>query len=416
MSFDVSERYFAGVEYVGPIPVERIDKVEENPFPPHDSATALARHEPEPELKVASLSDFVAVEEEGAEALVGGSGEAVIPEGGDVMLYGDGGAGKTTLAIDLAFHLAAGDEWLGCPVARPARVLLIENEGPRPLYRGKLRRKAEAWPGSEVEERIGVLERPWGRVSLAEPGWREALAEKITTGEIDVLIAGPVSRLGMNESGTLQEVRDFMDLVGDLRERSGRRLAVVLIHHENKGGKVSGAWEGSGDTLFHVQGQGHGKTRLHVQKARWASAWHATTLHLHWAEGEGFEVAEEGPERPERVWEDVAAYVRAHGGCSWNEVDAAVSGEGDYKRRRRDTMLADRLLVNAGTPKAFKLWHRDDPARPTLDAEVRRSADALPTHLASDTGDGGENVGASVRRLRSSDAPTDAPTSASPTR
>ena len=41
----------------------------------------------------------------------------LIPEGGDVMVYGDGGAGKTTLCLDLACHLAAGDDWLGIPVA-----------------------------------------------------------------------------------------------------------------------------------------------------------------------------------------------------------------------------------------------------------------------------------------------------------
>ena len=46
------------------------------------------------------------------------------------MVYGDGGAGKTTLCLDLACHLAGGDEWLGIDVAAPLSVLLIENEGP----------------------------------------------------------------------------------------------------------------------------------------------------------------------------------------------------------------------------------------------------------------------------------------------
>jgi hypothetical protein len=49
----------------------------------------------------------------GAEPLVGGSDSNLIPEGGLVMVYGDGGAGKTTLTADLEMHLAAGDAWLG---------------------------------------------------------------------------------------------------------------------------------------------------------------------------------------------------------------------------------------------------------------------------------------------------------------
>ena len=58
------------------------------------------------DLTIVPLDAFVAVEEEGASALVGTSDAALIPEGGDVMFYGDGGAGKTSLAIDLACPLA----------------------------------------------------------------------------------------------------------------------------------------------------------------------------------------------------------------------------------------------------------------------------------------------------------------------
>jgi hypothetical protein len=381
--------------------VDRVDNAQANTKPPSSSSAGSAEPALAVELEVVSLDNFVAADEPGVDPLLGAVDDVVIGPGFDAMFYGDGGAGKTTLAIDLTFHLAAGDAWLGIPVPRPMRVLLIENEGPRPLYRAKLRRKREGWTGSPVGDRIRVLERPWGRLSLAKPAWRASLAEAVERGEVDVVVAGPVSRLGMNEAGTLQEVRDFMVLVDEVRERSGRRLAVVLIHHENKGGKVSGAWEGSGDTLFHVLGQGHGRLRLYFQKARWSSSHHATTLQLVWAEGEGFELAEGEPARPERTWDDIATFVLEHGGCAWNKVDKAVPGQREYLQRRRDQMLADGLLVNAGTPAGFELWHRDDPARPTLDATgseagtgaepadsdpgggtVSRTGSAVPLHRA----------------------------------
>ena len=94
----------------------------------------------------------------------------------------------------------------------------------------------------------------------------------------------------MDTAGTLTEVRAFMELGADLRSRSGRPLTILLIHHENKGGAVSGAWEGAGDTLLHVQGAGNGHTIAHIQKARWDSERHGRTLHLAWAEGESFTV------------------------------------------------------------------------------------------------------------------------------
>ena len=242
------------------------------------------------EFYVTPLEKFAAVEEPGAEALVGGEDAALIPEGGDVMVYGDGGAGKTTLTIDLGLHLAAGEPWLGIRVARPIRVLVIENEGPRPLFRAKLRRKLAAWAGPALEERVGIFEEPWGAITFTDPSWQSALAEAIRDGEIDALIAGPVTRLGMDEAGTLQQVRDFLRLVSEVRTQSGRRLVVILVHHENKGGAVSGAWEGSGDTLLHIEARGPGHTCLHVQKARWSSVHHGTTLDLAWTDGEGFTV------------------------------------------------------------------------------------------------------------------------------
>jgi len=237
---------------------------------------------------IVSLEDFIAVEEPGADALLGDAQGALIPQGGDVMVYGDGGAGKTTLLFDLAFHLATGESWLEIPVARPARVLLIENEGPRALLRQKLQRKGAAWRADPPAGRISVFERPWGALTFAEQSWREQLATSVKEREVDVIIAGPLTRLGMNAAGTLQEVIAFMELVADVRRQSGRHLTVILVHHENKGGSVSGAWEGAGDTLLHVQAAGNGHTIVFIQKARWASAYHQKTLKLAWAGGEGF--------------------------------------------------------------------------------------------------------------------------------
>jgi hypothetical protein len=239
---------------------------------------------------IVTLEDFIGVEEPGAAALLGSDDDALIPEGGDIMLYGDGGAGKTTLAVDLSFHLGAGADWHGIAVPRPVRVLLIENEGPRPMFRRKLKNKSTAWTGGELGGRVQVFETPWGEFSLDAERWREQLALSVDAHEIDVVVAGPLTRIGMNAAGTLQEVIAFMRLVADVRRRCDRPLTVVLIHHENKGGKVSGAWEGSGDTLVHVQSGGNGHTIVFFQKARWAPEHHRKTLKLAWAAGEGFEV------------------------------------------------------------------------------------------------------------------------------
>jgi hypothetical protein len=133
---------------------------------------------------------------------------------------------------------------------------------------------------------VRVHETPWANFRFPDADEVAGLVGEL---EIDVLIVGPLTRVGMDELGTLQQVRDFMARVEEFRARTGRRLTVVLIHHENKGGTVSGAWEGAGDTLLHATVHARGKTTLHVQKARWSSRRHRETLELDWTEGEGFE-------------------------------------------------------------------------------------------------------------------------------
>jgi hypothetical protein len=328
------------------------------------------------QLAIVSLDEFVAVEEEGAAALVGELGEAFIPEDGDVLVYGDGGAGKTTLMIDAACHWAAGDAWLGMPVGRPLRVLLVENEGPRPLFRAKLRRKRAGWTGSPLDDRVSVLESPWARFSFSAADWREWLATAIVEREIDVVIAGPVTRIGFKDAGTLSEVRDFLGLVSEVRHLAARPVTFVLVHHENKGGKVSGAWEGSGDTLLHVSGQAHGRTRVYVQKARWASSRHATTLQLVWTPGEGFALAEAAETTDEEIREGIVAAVAASPGTAWGPVVKATPGVGTDRRMAiRDGLLAARTIVNVtkigGVERALDhceegkracLYVADDPA------------------------------------------------------
>lgn len=316
------------------------------------------------DLRFVEAAVFAAVEEPGAAALVGTEDNVLIPEGGDVMFYGDGGAGKTTLMIDLALHLSAGDRWLGIPVGRPVRVGIVENEGPRALFRAKLRRKLRTWGGSALEDRLLLLEEPWSKVSVDLPAVREALAVQIAELELDALLVGPVTRSGMNEAGTLQQVRDYTNLLAEVRAASGRRVTFLLAHHENRGGSVSGAWEGAVDTLFHVQAQGNGQTRLLVQKARWSPEHHKQKLQLAWVAGEGFEVIDEEERDDNTVADEILEFVREHGGTGWNRVDEAVAGKGDRLRAIRDNLLSGRRLVNQGSQARMKLWHGDDPALP----------------------------------------------------
>ncbi len=82
-----------------------------------------------PTYRAVSVVDFASVHEDGAEPVLGKPGQIVLPMGGDLIHHGPGGGGKSTQAMDCAFHVAAGYDWLGMPVLEPRRVLIVENEG-----------------------------------------------------------------------------------------------------------------------------------------------------------------------------------------------------------------------------------------------------------------------------------------------
>ena len=320
-------------------------------------------------VRFVTLEEFISVEEPSAEPLLGTPDETIVPVGGDVITYGKAGAGKTTWTLDGVVHLAAGVAWLGFAVPRSIKVGFVENEGPRGKFRLKLKRKLAAWTGPSTKGRIHVLEEPWSRFTFADPVQRAAVADYVNASEIALLVCGPIATLGMMGGGTPDEINAFMALVDEFRVLLNQPIAVWLVHHENRAGQVSGAWERVPDTLVHVATAGNGHTRVYWQKARWSSETHDTKVKLAWADGWSYTLEEEDePATAERIWDEIAEQALANGGLGWNKVDKEVSGKAELKRETRDRMLRDGIVVNAGSSKNMKLWHRDDPMRPLGDA------------------------------------------------
>jgi hypothetical protein len=307
-------------------------------------------------------------------AFLGTPENAILRAGSDGMLTADGGAGKTTLAIDATFHMAAGEEWCGWPVEQPVTALLIENEGGETPYAEKLERKLNHWEGGDgPEERIFIWEEPWGKFSFADEGWREYLAEGIKALGIELLIAGPITTLGMQGHGTIPETRAFNALIVDVREKCGLPIGSLAIHHDRKEGGVSGAWEGTGDTLLELATADRGLSKLKIGKARLSSKDHKQTYSLKWAPNEGFvreekvdktpavevllEKAKEKPNRSEQTLtpEEVRLPVDQGGvGCSLPNAKAILA---DLVLRG---CAVEHKGKDVGRPKAKKVYEAAD--------------------------------------------------------
>jgi hypothetical protein len=159
---------------------------------------------------------------------------------------------------------------------------------------------------------------------------------------------------------------------------------------------------------------GHGRTRLHVQKARWSPTWHARTLELNWTDGESYEV----DVKPEITDDDIAkrivTAVAENPGTGWTRVEETVTGI-QAKRRRtiRDRLLGDGVLVNVvkenGSEAALdhcaqgrrtRLYLASDPTiahlRPDADEAGTKSSsakDGAPTATSSLRPDSNRDAG-----------------------
>lgn len=292
-------------------------------------------------LRVVTFDEFIAITEDIVEPLIGTPDETLLPADGLLLMYGDGGAGKTTLSIDALAHLAAGQDWLGVAITTAATILLIENEGPRGPFRRKLQRKHDHWQGDPFTGRVHVLEEPWTRFTLSDQTYRDELAREIDRTGTDLVIVGPLASLGAKGTGTPDDVNEFSAMLSDLRSRTTRMFALWIVHHENKAGDVSGAWERVPDTLVHVSAQGNGRTRVAWRKVRWSPALHDTSVTLLWNGEGGYQIEEA------RTRDYQAEILDAFGKDDrWRTAREASGLIGSNVDRAREAMMA---LVENGT-------------------------------------------------------------------
>jgi hypothetical protein len=220
-----------------------------------------------------TLEAFVAEKSETPLTLIGDEYEALLPSSGLLILFARGGKGKTTLTMDACFHFASGVGWLGFPVPRPLRVLLIENEGPREPFRAKLELKRKLWPHAIAGE-IHVATLDWGAVTLKNSDHLARLRAYLVDERIDLVVGDPLDSLGLEGVGSPEDTREFMQRLAE----TGlfRDVAWWLLAHARKEAaqdeldEISGAWGGRPDTMLMLDKREGNRARLSFPKIRWS--------------------------------------------------------------------------------------------------------------------------------------------------
>lgn len=178
--------------------------------------------------------------------------KGVLQRASQAVLYGAPGEGKTFVALDLAYHVAAGREWMGHRV-KPGLALYLAFEGVGGLG-----------------QRAAALTRHYGNADV--PLFVQAadmnLRDKAGRQELGAIIAGLPEKPALividtlaramkgGDENSAQDVGALNDAVGALIASTG--ACVLLIHHSGKnkanGARGSSALLGAIDTEIQVDG------------------------------------------------------------------------------------------------------------------------------------------------------------------
>lgn len=173
-----------------------------------------------------------------------------LPEGGNVMVYGPRGVGKTFLQLALAVALTTGRDLLKWKIAAPVGVLYVDGE----MQLDELRKRAtdlmDSPPIAPLEFLTSqlVYQRCGGKdLVLTSEAMRQQVVKILDArSDIRVLILDNISCLfsGINEDSK----QDWEPINAWLIRLRHRGLATVLVHHAGKGGQQRGT-SGREDSL-----------------------------------------------------------------------------------------------------------------------------------------------------------------------
>jgi hypothetical protein len=342
------------------------------------------------------LDEFRSELDEAHTPLLGNDAATIIPSEGLVVVAGQPGVGKTTVVLDLVLSLASGVEWLGMDVPRPLNVLLVENEGPQPMFRAKLDRKASSWPHERVGE-VWVQTWRWGLFSLSDQDARAQLRMFCAEQPVDVIVGDPLGSLGPAGAGSPEDTRRFV--VGLMQLELP--VAWLFVHHFRKDptpdevNQLSGAWAGHLDSLLLVKPTRHkNEVRLSFPKLRWVEQQRPPLVLGYVSSTQGLELlGEEGA--PELVLHEL---VHALADGVWRTPTEVAKAAGVRRVTCEATMEGNPHLFQStvgaevGRPRAKVLW-RAVPSDGTSwdNTEVAPPSDKLDNDDAQEASENGSD-------------------------
>jgi len=174
--------------------------------------------------------------------------EPILPVDGRLILTGDAGVGKSTLALDLAISVARGKPWLGRHPSRRGKVLIVDEENGDMLLHDRLARQLKGHGVSPHEIDIEILSN--NGIDLSRAEHINIFERKLKEIRPDVVIIDTFPTVFLvDENDSLAVRKALKPITNWIKEL---KCSFVILHHNRKPGAngrdTSNAFRGS--TVF----------------------------------------------------------------------------------------------------------------------------------------------------------------------
>jgi RecA-family ATPase len=168
--------------------------------------------------------------------------EPLVPHKAIVVLDGLGGAGKSWFAIDLAFAISHGVDFLGrYPVRKPGVVFYLTAEETPERFVDRLDQLTQSYGTNDNFYWVSTLEEgfPFGSSIFQKDGWRISKTEMASAIELYIeeynptliVIDSLINFYGLNENNS-DEAKRFYDLLTNWIKTY--QCSFLLLHHQTK--------------------------------------------------------------------------------------------------------------------------------------------------------------------------------------
>ena len=210
-----------------------------------------------------SLSHLMKMKFPQARGIIGGG---VLNAGGNLILAGEGGIGKSLMTLELSLRLIKGEPFIGLPVARVGGVLFLQSENPPSEIKERTNRMLKGLKYSKAPKEI-YFSRPGLQYNLGKKGDTDKIISEVQRTKAEVLIIDPFIDFHTEDENENTPMRRILKRLNRIKHKA--HVAVILVHHFSKAADRKGQYRLRGastifdwaDTVIELSGKGHGNER-----------------------------------------------------------------------------------------------------------------------------------------------------------